>query len=135
MSLQIPEYLHGRVAEILSATMTSIEEIREAALQRIRAIPDPDAKGLTAISQELHHQTRTIRETIDGCLVKLVHSVSFPGAVERRRYALLQAAAVLRSQIDVMYVEANRSDSLLCVNEAEALLAEIEKRENTETQS
>ena len=55
--------------------------------------------------------------------------VLFPGPAERRRYALLQAAAGLYPYIAEM-CDLERQDMLAaCVQEAEALLAEIERGE------
>ena len=49
---------------------------------------------------------------------------ALPDAKERRRYALLQAAAILRSNITL-----HSGHEIVAVNQAEALLAEVEKRE------
>ena len=65
--------------------------------------------------------------THDEALLKTLVS-GLPDAKERRRYALLQAAATIRAcyidQVDNMHL-----DLTWCVCEAEQILAEIEKRE------
>jgi hypothetical protein len=53
---------------------------------------------------------------------------ALPTERERRRYALLQASAVIFAEA----MSRQKVDAGICVHAAEALLAEIEKREKAE---
>lgn len=87
------------------------------------------------IAQNLDNRLARIGESIHEALMRPRKTPSMPGEAERRRYALLQAAAVIwaahhdAGTDTVAMAPKGRSFVSPTIDAAEALLSEIERRE------